>query len=144
MFCVCVKKVLLLHQQKNKLIIKTMKRQQHLQIFVQNNTKSNGSKSKSFIERYGDVSFEEAFEIYYKGVQEIEEAQLKLRKFEDFLIKEGAEMVQSSKSESRYYFYNGVKYRFSSHRYPTDSKLCYFDFGYDCLLINEVKFDIVL
>lgn len=45
----------------------------------------------------------------------------KIASFEKFLESENAHFVQSNKSESRYYYYNGKKYRFSAHIYPTGS-----------------------
>lgn len=45
----------------------------------------------------------------------------KISAFEKFLTDKNARCVQSNKSESRYYYYNGKKYRFSAHVYPTGS-----------------------
>lgn len=45
----------------------------------------------------------------------------KIANFEQYLISQNAHFVQSNKSESRYYTYNGKKYRFSAHVYPTGS-----------------------
>ena len=45
----------------------------------------------------------------------------KIANFEQYLISQNAKCVQSNKSESRYYTYNGKKYRFSAHVYPTGS-----------------------
>lgn len=43
----------------------------------------------------------------------------KIHAFENFLIERNARFTQSQQSESRYYYFNGKKYRFSNHVYPT-------------------------
>lgn len=50
-----------------------------------------------------------------------EELERKISAFEKFLIDKNARCEQSKISESRYYYYNGKKYRFSAHVYPTGS-----------------------
>lgn len=50
-----------------------------------------------------------------------DELEKKISNFEKYLISQNARFTQSSKSESRYYTFNGKKYRFSNHVYPTGS-----------------------
>ncbi len=72
-----------------------------------------------------------------------EELERKISAFEKFLTDKNARCVQSNKSESRYYYYNGKKYRFSAHVYPTGSMtnelLGIVDLCADEYLINEVE-----
>ena len=67
----------------------------------------------------------------------------KIKKFEQYLISQNARCVQSSKSESRYYYYKCKKYRFSSHIYPTGSMtndlLGVVDLCADKCLIDEIE-----
>ena len=49
------------------------------------------------------------------------ELENKISNFEKYLISQNAKCVQSNKSESRYYYFNGKEYRFSNHIYPTGS-----------------------
>ena len=68
----------------------------------------------------------------------------KIRDFENFLIAQGCKRENSNISESRYYIYNGVKYRFSGHIYPTGSMtnelLKVVDLAADPELIDNIKF----
>ena len=72
-----------------------------------------------------------------------EELKNKIANFEKYLISQNARFVQSNKSESRYYYYNGKKYRFSNHIYPTGSMtnelLGVVDLCADKELINEIE-----
>lgn len=72
-----------------------------------------------------------------------EELENKISAFEKFLIDKNARCVQSNKSESRYYYYNGKKYRFSNHIYPTGSMtnelLGIVDLCADVELIYEIE-----
>ena len=54
-------------------------------------------------------------------MERYEKLEKKIANFEKYLISQNARFTQSSKSESRYYTYNGKKYRFSNHVYPTGS-----------------------
>lgn len=72
-----------------------------------------------------------------------EELENKISNFEKYLISQNARFTQSNKSESRYYYYNGKKYRFSAHVYPTGSMtnelLGVVDLCADKELINEIE-----
>ncbi len=97
---------------------------------------------------FGDMSVEEAREKFVSDfVVRIfggQERDKKIRAFEDYLLRQGIEPHQSGKSESRYYYYNGVKYRFSGHLHPsgsmTDSTFNVVDFAADPHLIDGVEF----
>lgn len=109
-------------------------------------TNGVGRKERRFIEKFGDVSFEEAYPVYIEGIKALFGNDKKIEDFERYLISKGVQRIQSGKSESRYYYYNGVKYRFSSHIYPTGSMTelggackC-IDFAANPELINTVKF----
>lgn len=114
------------------------------ELFCKQNTNGVGRKERRYIERYGDVPFEDAFVIYLKEINQYKELKDKIAKFEQFLIDNDAERIQSNVSESRYYRYNGIKYRFSSHTYPTgsmtDKTMGVIDLAADPELINEVKY----
>lgn len=72
-----------------------------------------------------------------------DELEKKISNFEKYLISQNARFTQSNKSESRYYYYNGKKYRFSAHVYPTGSMtnelLGVVDLCADKELINEIE-----
>ena len=116
------------------------------ELFVLSNTKNRDgvNPNANYIRTYGNVPFEEAFEIHLSEVSSFLSLKDKITKFENFLIANGARVDRSNISESRYYFYNGIKYRFSSHVYPTgsmtDKILGVVDLAADPELINEVKF----
>ncbi|WP_293738986.1 hypothetical protein [uncultured Parabacteroides sp.] len=116
------------------------------ELFVKNNTKGRDgiTPNADFKRKYGEVSFEEAFESYLKEVKSFIFLKKKIDEFESFLQKEGARRIQSGISESRYYYYNGIKYRFSSHVYPTgsmtDKMMGIIDLAADPELINEISF----
>lgn len=116
------------------------------ELFVLNNTKGRDgiNPSADYIRTYGNVPFEESFEVYFSKITYFASLREKISKFENFLIENGAKVTSSNISESRYYFYNGIKYRFSSHVYPTgsmtDKLLKVVDLAADPELINEVKF----
>lgn len=116
------------------------------ELFILSNTKARDgiTKNAAFYRTYGDVSFEEAFEVYLPSINEYLAIKEKIARFEKFLISNGIEREQSGRSESRYYIYKGIKYRFSSHIYPTGSMtnemLGIVDFAADPELINEIKF----
>jgi hypothetical protein len=78
-----------------------------------------------FRETFGSMSIDEAFILFAEKEGErlgvLHNRYDKIRAFEKHLLNVGARCVQSGISESRYYFYQGVKYRFSSHVYPTGS-----------------------
>lgn len=114
--------------------------------FVKNNTKSRDgvTPNANFKRTYGDVSFEEAFEVYLKEVSYYIGLREKIDEFENYLQREGTRMEKSNISESRYYYYKGIKYRFSSHVYPTGSMtndiLGVVDLAADPELINDVVY----
>lgn len=72
-------------------------------------------------DRFGEMSFEDAYNSEIKRRQKIKDRSAKIRDFENFLMQHGARCEQSRISESRYYYHKGVKYRFSGHIYPTGS-----------------------
>ncbi|WP_277099122.1 hypothetical protein [Coprobacter secundus] len=121
-----------------------MTTQELFKLFCKNNTNGAGRKERRYIETYGDVPFEEAFPVYLKDINSFSELKNKIENFERFLEKEGCPKTQSNVSESRYYYYKGVKYRFSSHVYPTGSMtndiLGVVDLAADPELINDIIF----
>lgn len=116
------------------------------ELFILNNTKGRDgiNPNADYIRIYGNLPFEEAFEIYLSNVNSFVCLKGKIDKFENFLIANNAKVTHSNISESRYYFYNGIKYRFSDHVYPTGSMtdriLGVVDLAADPELINEIKF----
>lgn len=121
-----------------------MTTQELFKLFCKNNTNGAGRKERRYIQEYGDISFEEAFPVYLEKMASITGILDKVKTFEQFLINNNIRCTQSNVSESRYYFYNGVKYRFSSHVYPTGSmtnkELGVIDLAADPELINEISF----
>lgn len=115
------------------------------EMFCKNNTNGIGRKERRYIETYGDIPFEEAFVEYLSEWNKYEELKDKISRFEQFLINEGIKPVQSNISESRYYNYKGIKYRFSGHVYPTGSMTDriwgVIDLAADPELINEIDFN---
>lgn len=112
--------------------------------FAKQNTKSqNGvDVNGAFIAKFGKITLKEAFIIEHKRLSLIFGYFDKINLFEDFLINSDIKSVESNVSESRYYFYNGVKYRFSNHIYPTGSMtsdLCV-DLCADPFLIENINF----
>ena len=99
---------------------------------------------RDYKDRFGEMSFKEAYNSEVKRLQKIEERCTKIRAFEEFLIKNGVRCEQSKISESRYYTYNNVKYRFSGHVYPTGSMtnemLGVIDLAADMHLIDNIIF----
>ena len=101
-----------------------------------------------FFNRWGNVSFPQAYAKYVAEISEFMGYREKIKNFETFLREQGTEEKQSNISESRYYFWNGVKYRFSSHIYPTgsmtkkyeDGNYWVVDFAADPQIINEINF----
>lgn len=105
-------------------------------------TNGAGRPERRFIQQYGNVSFEEAYPLYVQRITEMFSTHEKIDAFEKFLRSQGVEQKQSNISESRYYYYNGMKYRFSSHVYPTGSMTSEYciDFAADPELIHTIKF----
>lgn len=97
---------------------------------------------------FGDVDVQSAWVMQQNNYWKIKGTAAKIRAFESFLINVNANCVQSQQSESRYYYYQGVKYRFSSHHYPTGSMtsngnndgLVVIDLCADPHLINNINF----
>ena len=120
--------------------------------FIQYNTKVRKDGSIRFLacfrEKYGDMSLDEAFELYYEEVTGRLALLEKVKQFEKFLYNEHREgrahFQQSAKSESRYYNWKGIKYRFSSHVYPTgsmtDELLGIVDLAANPELINNIEY----
>lgn len=122
------------------------------QRFISNNTavRKDGSIRllACFREKYGNMTIDEAFELFYAEVTGFLSLKDKIKAFENFLRNEVAEgrcrYEESRISESRYYRWNGTKYRFSSHVYPTgsmtDEIMNIVDFAANPELINNVKY----
>lgn len=112
------------------------------ELFKKTLTNGVGKPDRRFIEQYGNVSFEDAYLVYEEESKKRFLMYEKIEEFELFLISQGVTETQSNVSESRYYSYKGMKYRFSSHIYPTGSMTsdnC-IDFAADPHLIHEIKF----
>ena len=95
-----------------------------LHLFKGNNTKNTDriNVNADFKAKYGDISLEEAFYSHYlPKINKYAERRKKIDAFEDYLISIEAPCQESKVSESRYYQFQGMKYRFSSHVYPTGS-----------------------
>lgn len=113
-----------------------------LEQFKKTFTNGAGRPERRFIEQYGNVSFEEAYPLYVERIIEVLSTLDKIVAFEKHLRSLGLEEKQSNISESRYYYHNGMKYRFSAHVYPTGSMTsenC-IDFAADPQLIHTIKF----
>lgn len=105
-------------------------------------TNGAGRPERRFIEQYGNVSFEDAYPVYVERITEMFSTSDKIGVFENFLRSLGLEEKRSNISESRYYYHNGMKYRFSNHVYPTGSMTsdsC-IDFAADPQLIHAITF----
>ena len=105
-------------------------------------TNGAGRKERRFFETYGDVSFEEAYPIYCERIKLVIKRQEKISDFEKYLQSQGVEKIQSNISESRYYYFGGIKFRFSNHVYPTGSmtsETCV-DFTANPEMIDNIKF----
>lgn len=122
------------------------------QQFINNNTKTYKDGSVRillrFREKYGEMSIDDAFELHYNEVMGRLELREKVKQFERFLYNEYLEgrcqRQQSGRSESRYYYWQGTKYRFSSHVYPTgsmtDEIMKVIDLAADPELILNIKY----
>lgn len=82
-------------------------------------------KNAAYRRTFGNISVIEAYAQFKAEhdarMAKYNELENKIAAFEKFLESENASYQQSNKSESRYYTYNGKKYRFSAHVYPTGS-----------------------
>lgn len=74
-----------------------------------------------FFTKYPAESLTQAYESYKKDVNKYLTRKEKINQFEQFLIDSGHMAKNSNISESRYYYYDGIEYRFSSHSHPTGS-----------------------
>lgn len=103
-----------------------------LYLFKQNYTKAVGKQGHERIKKntkyrrtFGNMSVVQAYAQFKaeheKRCAESERISNKIAAFERYLIANNARFTQSGKSESRYYYFNGKKYRFSAHVYPTGS-----------------------
>nr|DAS53782.1 MAG TPA: hypothetical protein [Caudoviricetes sp.] len=104
-------------------------------------------KNAEYRRTFGNMPVMQAY-AQYKAMHDArmakyDELENKIAAFEKFLNDKNARCVQSNKSESRYYYYNGKKYRFSAHVYPTGSMtnelLGIVDLCADKELINEIE-----
>lgn len=103
-----------------------------LYLFKQNYTKVVGKeghrktkKNTKYRREFGNMPIMQAY-AQFKAEQDARmkkynELANKIANFEQYLIANNAHFEQSKRSESRYYTYNGKKYRFSAHVYPTGS-----------------------
>jgi len=109
-------------------------------------TRKDGSLRilRDYKEKFGAMPFEQAYEQEQARISKIAERRMRIQAFEEFLIQQGARCENSRISESRYYYYKGVKYRFSAHIYPTGSMtnemLNIVDFAADIHLIDDISF----
>jgi hypothetical protein len=96
---------------------------------------------------FPNMTLEEAREAFVKAerprLERLNELIWKVEMFERWLqLCQGVEPVQSNVSESRYYYFDGYKYRISHHVYPTgsmtDETLKVVDLCADKELIDEV------
>ena len=82
-------------------------------------------KNAAYSRTFGNMPIMQAFAQFKAEhdarMKKYNELANKIANFEQYLISQNAKCVQSNKSESRYYTYNGKKYRFSAHVYPTGS-----------------------
>ena len=82
-------------------------------------------KNAEYRRTFGNMSVLEAYAQFKAEhdarMAKYEELEKKISNFEKYLISQNAKCVQSKKSESRYYYFNGKEYRFSAHVYPTGS-----------------------
>lgn len=113
-------------------------------LFCKQFTNNAGRKERRYIEQYGDIPFEEAFPIYLENINAFIGRKKRIEKFENFLKKKGCKRVDSKQSESRYYYFENKKYRFSGHIYPTgsmtDLKMGIIDLAADPELIDNINF----
>ena len=116
--------------------------------FTSSSKKKGVRKNAEFRRKFGNMPIMQAYK-QYKVEQELLDKKIldlrtKINNFENFLRKQGVKCTQSNISESRYYYYNNKKYRFSGHVYPTgsmtDDLLGVVDFAADPELINEIKY----
>lgn len=82
-------------------------------------------KNAAYRRTFGNMPVMQAY-VQFKAehdarMAKYDELENKIAAFEKFLENKNANCQQSKKSESRYYTYNGKKYRFSNHVYPTGS-----------------------
>lgn len=104
-------------------------------------------KNAAYRRTFGNISVIEAYAQFKADhdarMAKYEELANKISEFEKFLTDKNARCEQSKISESRYYYYNGKKYRFSNHIYPTGSMtnelLGIVDLCADIELIYEIE-----
>jgi hypothetical protein len=105
-------------------------------------TNGVGKVDRRMFDAYGTWSYEEAYPKYVQMVVQMFSTNDKIAAFEKFLDSQNAQFQQSNISESRYYNYNGMKYRFSNHVYPTGSMTsenC-IDFAANPEMIHDITF----
>lgn len=117
------------------------------QYIIVNEKKGVCRITMDFFNRWGNTTFPKAYSAYVAEVSEFFGYRDKIKKFESFLRENGVAEIHSNISESRYYFWNGVKYRFSEHVYPTGTMTSRYegaytvvDFAADPQIINEINF----
>ena len=85
----------------------------------------NGKPNVRAREEFGGLEGEDLHQAVVKNeierITTLAKRQKRIDAFEDYLKSIGANVNQSSKSESRYYNLNGVTYRFSGHIHPSGS-----------------------
>ena len=105
-------------------------------------------RNAKFFETYGrETNIVQAFnqfrDEYIAEITKFNAWWNKIDAFEDFLIKNNYQCNQSKISESRYYSFNYLTYRFSGHVHPTGSMTTpgiMVDFAANPWLIDEVDF----
>lgn len=123
--------------------------EQFLNNYVIVNEKKGTCRIKSdFYRDYEGMTMPQAYEVYVSRVNESLSLKSRIQKFESFLRENNYQETQSNISESRYYHYNGIKVRFSTHIYPTgtmtqqylDGRYSVIDLAADPELISVFNF----
>lgn len=90
-----------------------------------NYIRPNGKPNRRAREEYegldGEMLRDAVVNAEIKRLTSLFDREKKIDAFEEYLKSVGANVNQSSKSESRYYNLNGVTYRFSGHIHPSGS-----------------------
>jgi hypothetical protein len=75
----------------------------------------------NFRKKYGNVDFETAYELYLSEMMFKARCNERIEEFKNFLISGGYPVSYSHLSNSVYFTYNSIKYRFSDHAHPLGS-----------------------
>lgn len=103
---------------------------------------TNGATNRRFFYTYGEITFEDAWQIKLSEVLKRDEREEKINAFEQFLKDNGAKVNYSNVSSSRYYNWGMKTYRFSTHIHPTGTMTTEdkIDFAANPELIDEINF----